>query len=86
MTLLERNPAVVLHEIEGEGFLVEPSGGEIFHLDALTGRIWHLLERPCPAVEVAATLAGAAASGSRGELERLLAELVSAGVLASRSR
>lgn len=85
VTRLARNPAVTTRDLEGERFLVQPENGEIFHLDGVTSRVWQLLERPRPAGEIARTLAAAvpedSAASCRSEVERLLAELLEAGLL-----
>lgn len=82
---LVRNPAVTTSEIEGEFFLVEPESGEIFYLDAVTSGVWRLVEQPCLAGEIVATLAAAFpeadAGRVRGDVERLLAEMLGAGLL-----
>jgi hypothetical protein len=41
-----RNPAVTTTEFENEFFLVEPDEDEVYYLDALSGGVWRLLERP----------------------------------------
>lgn len=85
MGRLCRNPAVVVTEIEGEAFLVEPDGGEIFHLDAVTGGIWRLAGTPGAEHEIleglAAALPGRPAGRLRAEGRRLLAELRRARLL-----
>ena len=85
VTRLARNPAVTTSDLEGERFLVQPENGEIFHLDSLTSRVWQLLDRPRAAAEIAGTLAATVpedtAAHCRTEVERLLAELLEAGLL-----
>jgi hypothetical protein len=59
MTRLVRNPDVAVTEVEGDTFLVEPSGNRVFYLDAVTSGIWRLLETPASRAEVFETLAEA---------------------------
>ena len=46
MTRYARNPAVRETALEGEIFLVDGEGREVFYLDAVTSGLWRLLQEP----------------------------------------
>ncbi len=50
-----RNPQVRATDVEGEFFLVEPTSGEIFYLDAVASGLWRLLAEPQDEAALVAT-------------------------------
>lgn len=75
-----RNTAVRETEVEGEFFLVEPTSGEIYYLDAITSGVWRLLDVPRGRGEIRAVLGQAfpetAASRIDRDLGRALADML----------
>lgn len=59
MTRYQRNSAVTETEIEGETFLVEPEGEEIFYLDKVSSGLWKLLAEPRNIYELQAVFGAA---------------------------
>lgn len=54
-----RNPAIAATEIDAETFLVEPDGGEVFYLDAVSSALWRVLAEPHTRAEIAEIFAAA---------------------------
>ncbi|MFN4281731.1 MAG: PqqD family protein [Alphaproteobacteria bacterium] len=71
--------------MDADIFLVVPSDGEIYHLDALGAALWRLLETPMSAAEAAATLAlafpDAPPDAIQADSERFFADLSQRGLI-----
>lgn len=85
MTRYRQNPAVSVTLVEEDTFLVAPGTEEVFHLDAVAGAVWRMLEEPADAAMLARLLADAFPEQSeaaiRADLDRTLAELAGAGLI-----
>ncbi len=85
MTRYRQNPAASVTLVEDDTFLVAPVTEEVFHLDAISGAVWRLLETPEEAEAIAALLVEAfpdqAPAAIRADLDRALAELAGAGLI-----
>ncbi len=56
MSRWERNPRIVLREMDDSVFLADPDSECLLYLNALGAAIWRLLERPAGEPEVVATV------------------------------
>lgn len=73
-----RNPAIRVHIVDGDGFLVDPRTQSIFHLNAVAAGLWRLLREPTTAAEVAKILHGAFPEVDHRELKRDVQALLAA--------
>lgn len=80
-----RRPGVKETPVETDIFLVVPSDGEIYHLNALGAALWRLLETPMSADEAAATLClafpDANSEAIAGDTQRFFADLGGRGLI-----
>lgn len=74
-----RNAAANATEIDEETFLIDPEGGEVFYLDAVSSALWRFLERPRRRSEIVETFAAAfpdiPAERIGNDIDRALADL-----------
>lgn len=76
MQRYQRNPAVAETEIDGEIFLVEPEGEEIYYLEPVASGLWRLLAEPTTLAEAQAVLRDAFPDQDAAEVERDVAAAV----------
>lgn len=55
--VFRRANGIGMRRVRDEVFLWRPTSGEIYHLNAVAGAIWRLLEEPCTGHEIAGLLA-----------------------------
>ncbi|WP_310599229.1 PqqD family protein [Desulfobulbus sp.] len=73
-----RRPEVLIRQEQGEFFLIQATGDEIFHLNALGRAVWELLAEPLSETETVALLASVFPETSRAQIERDVIELFAA--------
>ncbi len=84
---LAHSPEVIFQEVSGEMVLMHLDTEQYFGLDAVGRRIWELLGEHGDTEQVLATLMAeyeVTESRLRADLQRLLGELLEAGLLVSR--
>ena len=83
---LQRNPAVLQQDLDGEVLLLLPGGSEVLHLNDSASALWQALDEPRTLDEVVALLAEAYAADPsvvHADLLALLPELQARGALLS---
>ena len=83
---LQRNPAVLQQDLDGEVLLRLPQGSEVLHLNDSASALWRALDEPRTLDEIAALLAETYAIDPdvvRADVLALLPELQARGALLS---
>jgi hypothetical protein len=82
-----RDPAVVVHAIDGERFLVRPDSEAVYRLNPVASGLWRLLEHPLAPAEAVSILHGAFPEHDprqiERDVERLFSDLLARGLLRS---
>ena len=65
-----RRPGVLIRQGQGEYFLVQETGNEIFHLNALGRAVWELLAEPLSEAEAVALIASVFPETPQAQIER----------------
>lgn len=83
-----RDPAIILHAVESDVFLVDPHSQSIYHLNAVAAGLWRLLREPTSAAEAVEVLSSAFpdvdAQQIRREVRNLLADLLARNLIGPR--
>jgi len=83
-----RDPAILLHRVDGDGFLVDPRSDSIYHLNAVAAALWRLLGESTTVAEAADILQQAFpevdARQIRRDVRALLTDLLANGLIVPR--